>query len=235
MNQRKNSIPRQRTRVSQSNSAILNKSATNSRFSPLRSSIVTRASQLGSESANDSMTNIVKDTSKIENENELLKGPPFNPKDYLVPGLSEKDIILLKEVFDYYDTDRNGQLAPGEIRAALINGGFHATKETIYDIMAEYDEDERGGLIFEEFLKIMVRGPPHVYETKEDIQKIFKLYDRDKKGYIDVEDLRRVAQDLNEDIDEEILTEIVHKADSNMDGKISFNDFYNLVTKRIVT
>jgi centrin-1 len=182
---------------------------------------------------NDSNISFQKDHLRTENDYDVTKKDNFNPKDYSVPGLAEKDIKLLKEVFDYYDTDRNGQLAPGEIRAALINGGFHATKETIYDIMAEYDEDERGGLIFEDFLKIMVRGPPHVYESKDDIQKIFKLYDKDKKGFIDVEDLRRIVQELNEDIDEEIIIEIVHKADSNMDGRISFNDFYNMVTRKI--
>jgi centrin-3 len=116
-------------------------------------------------------------------------------------------------------------LAPGEIRAALVNAGFNANKETIYDIMAEYDEDERGGLIFDEFIKMMIRGPPSHYETKDDITVIFRQYDKERKGYIDINDLRRIAKELKEDIDEETLVQIVNRVDSNMDGKIKFNDF----------
>lgn len=95
--------------------------------------------------------------------------------------------------------------------------------------MAEYDEDERGGLNFSEFLKMMTRGPPSHYESKDEIMVIFRQYDKERKGYIDINDLRRIAKELKEDIDEETLTQIVNRVDSNMDGKIKFNDFYNVM------
>jgi len=181
------------------------------------------------------------DTTKDLDRSQLRKSRrddsmiSFDAKKYLLPGLTEKDIEQLKEVFDTYDLDKNGLLAPNELRTALINAGFKCTKETIYDIIAEVDENEKGGLSFSEFLKLMVRGPPSNYETKEEIAKIFKKFDKKLKGYITIADLREVAKELHEDVDEDILQEIVSRTDSNKDGKISFEDFYNVMTKKIYT
>ena len=181
------------------------------------------------------------DTTMDQNKSMLRKSKHndsmvnFDAKKYLQPGLTEKDIEQLKEVFDAYDLDKNGLLAPNELRTALINAGFKCTKETIYDIIAEVDENEKGGLSFGEFLKLMVRGPPSQYETKEEIAKIFKKFDKKLKGYVTIADLREVAKELHEDVDEDILQEIVSRTDSNKDGKISFEDFYNVMTKKIYT
>ena len=55
-----------------------------------------------------------------------------------------------------------------ELRAALVKHGFKAQSTTVYDIIAEYDENESGGLDFKEFLKLMTRKPMDK-ETKEDV------------------------------------------------------------------
>lgn len=200
-------------------------------FSPIRSSMLHRTGAL----LDDLDTTKDLDRSQLRKSRRDDSMISFDAKKYLLPGLTEKDIEQLKEVFDTYDLDKNGLLAPNELRTALINAGFKCTKETIYDIIAEVDENEKGGLSFSEFLKLMVRGPPSNYETKEEIAKIFKKFDKKLKGYITIADLREVAKELHEDVDEDILQEIVSRTDSNKDGKISFEDFYNVMTKKIYT
>ena len=211
----------------------------NKNFSPLRVSVVSRMSHLNPSS--DILSNSIL-TGRNSYPSSSFKASPgpfiksaniFNPKLYSIPGLSEQDIDQLKEVFDVLDKDGNGILAPHEIRTWLMEGGFKATKETVYDIIAEYDEDEKGGLQFGEFLRLMVRGPPSTYETKEEIMKIFKKFDKDKDGFITINDLRNVKKDLGEDLNEESLKLIITKSDSNMDGKISFDDFYNVITREM--
>lgn len=202
------------------------------KFSPIRSSIVQRTGAILDE------LDITKDQSSMSQMRKSKQHESminFDAKKYILPGLSEKDVEQLKEVFDTYDLDKNGLLAPNELRTALINAGFKCTKETIYDIIAEVDDDEKGGLAFTEFLKLMVRGPPGNYETKDEIAKVFKKFDKKHKGYITIGDLREVAKELHEDVDEDILQEIIARTDSNKDGKISFEDFFNVMTKRIYT
>lgn len=200
----------------------------------MRSRIVSKA--LNSTMLNDSVLSardLPSSSRNVIDEKAALRREMFNPKDFLIPGLTEKDVIQLKEVFDNYDLDKNELITPMELRNALISYGFNASKETTYNIIAEYDEEERGGLIFSEFLRLMVRGPPSNYETKDDIEKIFKMFDKGKKGYIDINDLRNAAKELKEEIDEETLTQIVTKADLNLDKRISFVDFYNVMIRKI--
>lgn len=155
----------------------------------------------------------------------------FNPKSYVVKELTEVDVIQLKEVFDMFDHDENGLLTPVELRTALLRFGYQARKETIYSIISEYDGNEKGGLTFKEFLDCIVRGPPSEYETKEEIRKIYLKYDRKNKGYFTFEDLKSVALELGENLDDDSLHEMISACDSNKDGKVTFEDFRRAMQK----
>ena len=109
--------------------------------------------------------------------------------------------------------------------------GYPAKKETIYHIVSEYDQEYIGELSFADFLKIATNTANE--DTREDVRVVFKKYDKHGRGYFTIDDLRQVAKDLGENVDEETLEEIVSRVDTNMDGKISFEDFYNVMTQRI--
>ena len=69
--------------------------------------------------------------------------------------------------------------------------------------------------------------------SKNDIRKIFLKYDQSKKGYFDINDLKRVAKELGEKVEDEVLDEMIKSVDSDLDGKVSFEDFFNAMTKKI--
>jgi centrin-1 len=74
---------------------------------------------------------------------------------------------------------------------------------------------------------------PYRNETKKEIAAIFKKYDRDNKSYLTIGDFREINQHVKENLDEETLLLMLEKADSNKDGKISFEDFYAVMVKDI--
>ena len=43
----------------------------------------------------------------------------FDPKLYVKPGLSEEDILKIKEIFDVFDYDKSGQISPSELEVAI--------------------------------------------------------------------------------------------------------------------
>ena len=47
-----------------------------------------------------------------------------------------------------------------------------------------------------------------------------------------MKDLRRVAKDLGELTDDNILQEMIERADFDQDGLVSEEEFYNLLTKK---
>ena len=62
---------------------------------------------------------------------------------------------------------------------------------------------------------------------------IFLKYDRSKRGFFDINDLKRVSRELGENVEEEVLEEMIKSIDSDMDGKVTFEDFYNAMNKKI--
>lgn len=151
----------------------------------------------------------------------------FDPSKY--PDFKEKDVLELKKVFDFMTLGMNEILTPNDIKRALIAFGYNPTKETIYDIMASYDDDESGGLSFDEFMKIMKLTSPK--DKDSEIQKVFKEFDRENKGYIDLEGLKKMTRDLGEEEDEEMLKEIIKRSSSSSEGRIYYKDFKEIMMK----
>lgn len=92
--------------------------------------------------------------------------------------------------------------------------------------------DQGNGVIsFEEFLDMMTARISD-RNTRDDIERVFKLFDSNRNGYISLEDMKRVAKELGEDISEKELQEIITRADLNGDSKLDIEDFYNVMTKK---
>lgn len=58
------------------------------------------------------------------------------------------------------------------------------------------------------------------------------MFDLERNGDIRLADLKRVAKELGEDISDEELKEIIQRADLDGDGKLTFDDFYNVIVKK---
>lgn len=70
--------------------------------------------------------------------------------------------------------------------------------------------------------KILARDP------RDEINRAFDLFDVDGKGGISVEDLRRVARELNEGLQEEELNAMIEEFDLDGDGIISRDEFLGI-------
>ncbi|CAG9326852.1 unnamed protein product [Blepharisma stoltei] len=155
----------------------------------------------------------------------------FNPKQYERPGLTEDEIEEIKEAFDLFDTDGSGTIDPRELKSAMQSLGFEAKNQTIYQMISDLDKDGSGAIDFDEFLDMMTARMSDK-DTREDINKVFRLFDDDKTGYITIKNLRRVARELGETMTDEELLEMIERADSDGDGQVTPEDFYNIMTKK---
>ena len=79
----------------------------------------------------------------------------FEPQLYVTGQLKIEDVIDLKEVFDTYDSTGMGVLLPNDLTLLLSQNGFNPNKKTVYEIIAEFDLEEAGGISFNEFMKAM--------------------------------------------------------------------------------
>ena len=136
----------------------------------------------------------------------------FNPKDYERPGLSVDEIVEIKKAFDIFDTDQSGAISVQELLKAMTNLGFDSKNPSIFNMISDMDEDGSGEIEFDEFLDMMTARISE-HNTKEDLERIFKLFDEDRTNEISFANLKKVAEELGEQISEEELREIIKRAD----------------------
>ena len=98
-------------------------------------------------------------------------------------------------------------------------------------MISDLDKNKSGTIDFEEFLDMMTARMSDK-DTREDISKVFRLFDDDNTGTITLRNLRRVARELGETMTDEELQEMVDRADSNGDGAVTLDDFFNIMTKK---
>ena len=110
--------------------------------------------------------------------------------------------------------------------------GFEAKSGAIFQMISDLDADGNGTIDFGEWLTLMTKRV-NDKDTRANVNKIFALYDDERTGYISIKNLRRVAQELNEDISEEELQELIVRADVDQDGLVSEDEFYTIITRPI--
>jgi Ca2+-binding EF-hand superfamily protein len=67
----------------------------------------------------------------------------------------------------------------------------------------------------------------------DEMQRVFCLFDMDSKGYIELKDLKRIAEELGEAIATDELQDMLDRADPDQDGRVTAEDFTKLMTKKL--
>lgn len=66
-------------------------------------------------------------------------------------------------------------------------------------MISDLDADGNGTIDFQEWLNLLTKKVSEK-DTREDIAKVFALFDDERTGFISVKNLRRVAQELGENV-----------------------------------
>lgn len=150
----------------------------------------------------------------------------FDPTPYLNPkyNVSKQEIIEIKKAFDIFDTDGSGSIDPKELAEAFSEMGMNTNNKLIYQILAELDKDGSGVIDFEEFMKMAIVRT-EFKPSKKELMKIFKIFDVSKKGRISQADLKKIADELGQEMTDEELRKMIKKADKDDDGLVNFEDF----------
>mmetsp|Transcript_940 Transcript_940/g.1721 ORF Transcript_940/g.1721 Transcript_940/m.1721 type:complete len:105 (-) Transcript_940:292-606(-) len=100
----------------------------------------------------------------------------------------------------------------------------------VFQMIESIDKDSKA-ITFPAFLDMMTARISDT-DSRDDIMKVFKLFDEDSTNYITVDNLRKITRELGENMTQEELAEMISRADSDGDGRVTFDDFYNIMTKK---
>ena len=162
------------------------------------------------------------------------KPPSQAPTKKVVPekvvSSSEGDDI--KEAFELFDANGDGRINAREIRSAMQSIGYDEKNPTVYEVMTELDNPRNknsGGATFNDFCQTVNYRVPEK-ETTEDLRKVFNLFlDDPNSSTTSLESIKRVADELGENIEEIELNAMLNKA-SKSGARLTFDDFVAIMT-----
>ncbi|KAJ8599885.1 hypothetical protein CTAYLR_005380 [Chrysophaeum taylorii] len=141
--------------------------------------------------------------------------------------LNEEELEEVREAFNLFDTEGRGAIDVRELKAAFRALGFQVKKVELRRMLRE----DAQTVSLEEFTE-MATPKIQSRDTREEILKVFALFDDDHTGAISFRNLKRVANDLGENLTDDELQEMIDEADRDGDGLINQDDFIRVMKKR---
>ena len=137
----------------------------------------------------------------------------------------------IKDAFELFDAN-DGKIDAREIKEAMQNIGFDDNNPTIYQVMAELDNPRNknaGGASFSDFCQAVNYRVPEK-ESTEEWRKVCNLFlDDPNSNTTSLESIKRVADEIGENIEELELNAMLNKA-SKAGARLTFDDFVSIMT-----
>merc|ERR1712100_660662 len=164
-------------------------------------------------------------------QSKVVNTSGWDPRPWVRPGLGEEQVMEIKDAFDLFDKDRSGEITVGEMLEAMRSLGYDTEHGDAAQHVKNLDKDGSGALEFNEFYELLTARFSE-NTTKEELQRVFSLFDTDGTGSISVENMRAIADQVGDTVSDDELADIIGKNDMNTDGKLDFEDFYAVLTKK---
>ncbi|CAD6569262.1 MAG: Calcium-binding component of the spindle pole body (SPB) half-bridge [Alectoria sarmentosa] len=196
-----------------------------------------------------STTQQQRENARLERERERLEKERLEREEQ--NQLTEEQREEIKEAFNLFDLDKDNKIDYHELKVAMKALGFDLPKPEILSILQTHGapsppppptttttaaaaanqqyahSNSRLLLPFPQFQTVMAQRIL-ARDPREEILRAFELFDEGGKGKINLGDLRRVARELGEGLEEEELAAMIEEFDLDGDGAIDREEFLGI-------
>ena len=109
----------------------------------------------------------------------------WRAEDYASLTIPIEEVRDIKTAFDIFDGDLSGVVDPQELKRAFEQLGFGGQNKFVYQILAELDDDQSGGIDFAEFLRLATAKLSDK-DSRAEIDKVWVSFDINKAVIIDL-------------------------------------------------
>jgi len=145
------------------------------------------------------------------------------------PELSDEQKQEIKEAFELFDTDKDGAVDYHELKVAMRALGFDLKKAEVLKTLRDHDKTGHGLLEYDDFIKIMTERIL-ARDPMDEIRRAFQLFDDDNTGKISIRNLRRVAKEIGDRLEDDELQAMIDEFDLDQDGEINEQEFFAIMT-----
>lgn len=100
----------------------------------------------------------------------------FRAEDYASLTIPVEEVRDIKTAFDIFDGDLSGVVDPQELKRAFEQLGFGGQNKFVYQILAELDDDQSGGIDFAEFLRLATAKLSDK-DSRAEVDKVWGSFD----------------------------------------------------------
>jgi len=150
-------------------------------------------------------------------------------EEVAIQSLDEFDDKAMRQLFDRYDKNGDGNITREELASALEDR--HIYRETAIkiarEVLARTDTNQDCMIQFEEFKIAMLRN--QLTQDEYRMHVIFSVLDSNKNGYISIDELVHCMPECEVELIQLIQLRF-NEADQDKDGQLSFDEFTELLT-----
>lgn len=148
---------------------------------------------------------------------------------------SQCELQNLRDAFELLDTENKGEILVDELRYTLEelrtvkhDSTMGRNIKSLLASLQPFSADAK--LSWSDFVSLLTT--PNPSHSKDDIEKIFDLFDIDSKGYINMKDLRSVANDLGEfNVSDSEIHEMIQRVSSA--GRVTLDQFREIMKNHV--
>lgn len=142
--------------------------------------------------------------------------------------LDDEQLAELREIFRSFDKNNDGSLTQLELGSL----GLKPSSDQLDALIQKADTNSNGLVEFSEFVALVA---PELLSAKSpyteaQLRQLFRLFDRDGNGFITAAELAHSMAKLGHALTVEELTGMIKEADTDGDGRISFQEFSQAIT-----
>ncbi|KAG9231098.1 putative Centrin-3 [Amylocarpus encephaloides] len=134
----------------------------------------------------------------------------------------------INEAFGLFDLDKDQRIDYHEFKVALKALGFDLPKSEIIDLLTQHgispDPPQQPSGPFQNVAATLISHR----DPRDEILRAFALFDTEDKGIISIEDLRRVARELGEGLEEDELVAMIEEFDLENKGGVGREEFVGI-------
>lgn len=137
----------------------------------------------------------------------------------------------IHRTFALFDLDGDGCISASELGKVLAALGQPTSQAELSAMVNTVDVDGSGTIELNEFMALFLPLDPSFVGSAndDDLSSAFQDFDRDGDGRISVAELRRALRALGEEVDSAGVEEMIHRADTDGDGQISYEEFAKIM------
>ena len=131
---------------------------------------------------------------------------------------------------------KDGEIATQDVRRALIAlNAPPADDDELQEILETVDPDGSGWVSYEYFISVaalkMHAKHDDVDTMNDEVAKAYRLFTKGQERDINLNDLKRVAKDIREDVPDNVLKDMIREATGGGLGGVSMEDFEGVMKR----